>query len=179
MRLDLQFYAFFVMILSGAVLGLLYDLLRSTRRFTRPGWMAAAAADLVFWVVATGTLTVSLFYGNWADLRLYVLLGLGLGVVLYLWLGSPIARLLILLIFNLIGMCIKGILYVIERLIWLPLSLLVGVLVRIALALGRLVRGMLARAGRGAGQAAVSARRAAGRVYRVARSRFARRRRPK
>lgn len=89
-RLDLQFYGFFMIVLCGAVLGTLFDLLRVARGHYRPNAWLAAAADLLFWAVATVALSGGLFYGNWGDRRFYVIVALLLGLGLYYWLASPV-----------------------------------------------------------------------------------------
>ncbi|HWI62659.1 MAG TPA: spore cortex biosynthesis protein YabQ [Symbiobacteriaceae bacterium] len=89
-RLDLQFYGFFMIVLCGAVLGTLFDLLRVARGHYRPNAWLAAAADLLFWAVATFALASALFWGNWGDVRFYVVIALLIGVGLYYWLASPV-----------------------------------------------------------------------------------------
>lgn|GEM_PF-402538 len=91
-RLDLQFYAFYMCVLCGAVLGTLFDLLRVARGHYRPNVWLGAAADLLFWAVGTLALTSALFFGNWGEIRFYVIVGLLLGVGLYYWLASPVVR---------------------------------------------------------------------------------------
>jgi spore cortex biosynthesis protein YabQ len=127
-RLDLQFYSFFTIILCGAVLGLLFDLLRVTRRYYQPNWLAGAAEDLLFWAVATAALAGGLFYGNWGELRFYVLVGLLLGLGLYSWLASPFVRALMLLVLRLLGWLVHLAVMLIIKLVWAPLLALIGLL---------------------------------------------------
>ncbi len=124
LRLDLQFYAFFVTVLCGAVLGLLFDVLRSMRRHYRPNIVTGSAADLLFWLVATGALAAGMFFANWAELRLYVAVGLGLGVGLYLWLASPIVRYVLSLLIRFAEWIAATLVMLFMRLIWGPLKAL-------------------------------------------------------
>lgn len=129
LRLDLQFYAFFVTVFSGVVLGLLYDVLRVSRGVIRPGRVLEGAADLVFWLVATGALAGGLFFANWGELRFYVLVGMTAGVLLYLWLASSAVQWLLLLLFSVIRWVILTLVAVVTRLVLRPLLaalLLVG-----------------------------------------------------
>lgn len=120
LRLDLQFYAFFVTVLCGAVLGLLYDVLRVVRTHYRPNMVAGSATDLLFWAVATGALSGGLFFANWAELRFYVAVGIGLGVVLYLWLASPVIRFTIRLIIHALEWIVSTAVMLFMKLVWAP-----------------------------------------------------------
>lgn len=127
-RLDLQFYSFFMIILCGAVLGLLFDLLRVTRRYYQPNWLAGAAEDLLFWAVATAALSGGLFYGNWGELRFYVVVGLLLGLGLYFWLASAVVQELMLLVLGILGWMVQITAILFLKLVWAPFLALVGLL---------------------------------------------------
>ncbi len=120
LRLNLQFYGFFVTLLCGAGLGVAYDLLRVIRRMYRPGRWTAPAVDLVFWVVASVTLSGGLFFANWAELRFYVLVGILLGIGLYLWLASPVVSILMELILRTAGWLIRGLFQIAMAVVWRP-----------------------------------------------------------
>jgi spore cortex biosynthesis protein YabQ len=143
LQLDLQFYAFFVVVLCGVLLGLFFDLLRTVRIHYRPRWLAGAGADLLFWAAVTGALAAGLFYGNWGEIRFYVLVALLLGLALYLWLASSVVtaltRFTIRVIEWLIGLVV--------RMLLAPILAVAAVLRGVAGALfrwaGRLGRGML------------------------------------
>jgi len=121
-RLDLQFYAFFTVVLCGVTLALLFDLLRVARGFLRPSRLQAAIADLLFWLVATSAVTGGLLAANWAELRFYVLVGILFGLGLYYWLASKtvvlVARLLLRVMVWTIGLAAD----MCHRLIWSPIA---------------------------------------------------------
>lgn len=127
-RLELQFYAFFMVVVSGMALGFLFDLLRALRGHYRPAWWLGALADLLFWGVATVALGGGLFFGNWGDIRFYVLVGLLLGLGLYYWLASPVVVSLVRLLLQLITWVVDLVAAILRRLIWVPLLFLVGLL---------------------------------------------------
>jgi len=83
MSLAGQTYAFLMTILAGAVVGLLFDLYRVLRSAFRPKQLVTAVTDLVFWIVVTPVVFAMLLAGNWGELRFYVLVGLGVGLLLY------------------------------------------------------------------------------------------------
>ncbi|HEY3369057.1 MAG TPA: spore cortex biosynthesis protein YabQ [Symbiobacteriaceae bacterium] len=138
-RLDLQFYAFFAVVLCGAVLGLLFDFLRVVVRRWRLGLVMSAAADLLFWAAATVAISAALFYGNWGDRRLYVLVGLLAGVSLYGWLASPVVSWLIDLVLRFIGWLVHVVEWLFLKLIWAPLVALANLLIAIFMTLGRML----------------------------------------
>lgn len=88
--LYLQFYAICVLVLAGATLGLLYDLLRAVReRVRRRSWVGDAI-DICFWTLATMALGCALLMANWGDLRGYVPLSAAVGLIAYRALASPV-----------------------------------------------------------------------------------------
>lgn len=129
LRLNLQFYGFFVTMLCGAALGVAFDLLRVTRRMYQPGRWTAPVVDLVFWVVASATLSSGLFLANWAELRFYVVVGILSGVGLYLWLASPVVSLLMELLLRTTVQLILGLFQIVVMMVWKPLIAVVALLV--------------------------------------------------
>jgi|GEM_PF-1341518 len=83
MSLAGQTYAFLMTILAGAVAGLLFDLYRVLRSAFQPKQFLTALTDLLYWIVVTPIVFAMLLAGNWGELRFYVLIGLGLGLLLY------------------------------------------------------------------------------------------------
>jgi spore cortex biosynthesis protein YabQ len=86
--LDLQIYVFSVFTLAGIALGVSFDFYRAFRHITRPrGWLAGLE-DLLFCGLAASLLLFALLLGNWGEVRLYVLLAMSLGLILYYFLAS-------------------------------------------------------------------------------------------
>ena len=83
MELYHQAYTFAVTILTGALLALLFDFYRAMRTLLRPRPAIAAAADLLYWLLATAVTIASLLICNWLELRFYVFLGLVSGAISY------------------------------------------------------------------------------------------------
>ena len=76
------------MVLSGVTMGFVFDFYRVTsHRFRLPRWLLPAL-DVVFWAAATlGVFYILLDY-NHGEVRLYVFLGLGIGITGYFGLFS-------------------------------------------------------------------------------------------
>jgi spore cortex biosynthesis protein YabQ len=121
LKLDLQFYAFFMVIVVGAVLGLMFDMLRVMRGHYRPNAVVGAAADLLFWVVATMAITGGLFFGNWGELRFYVLVGTLLGVGLYYLLASSLVMAFAHMVIRVFEWLVDLLVTIIMRMVWAPL----------------------------------------------------------
>lgn len=129
--LTLQVYALCVIVLSGVVIGVLYDAARASRPYLcRRGW-AQLVLDFVFWGLAALVLGVGFMFANWGDLRGYLPIGACLGVVLYLYLASPV-------VFKLFRWLARLVFRMLWILTW-PLRRLAGVIAQCAQALRRLV----------------------------------------
>lgn len=83
-----QFYYFALTILIGMIAGFCYDLYKVTRGTLRLRKIGTALGDVLFWLILTGLVFLLLLLGNWGEVRLYVLLGLALGALIYLNLCS-------------------------------------------------------------------------------------------
>ncbi len=88
-----QARAFLITIGIGAAVGFCFDYYRVIRRAYRLKKLGTYVGDAVFWLAATVIVFISLLWGNWGEMRLYVLIGLGLGALLYFNLFSrPASR---------------------------------------------------------------------------------------
>lgn len=143
LRLDLQFYALFMTVLCGAFLGGLADVLRVARGYYRPGRVLGALADLAFWTVATAAVSGALFYGNWGQIRLYVLVGLLAGIGLYFWLAGPTVRGLTRLLLRALSWLGRLLVWVVVRLLWAPVALAAGFTWNLVSRAGRLLLRLL------------------------------------
>lgn len=79
-----QFYYFALTIVIGMVAGFCYDLYKVTRGTLKLRRIGTALGDVLFWLVLTGVVFALLLLGNWGEVRVYVMLGLALGAVIYL-----------------------------------------------------------------------------------------------
>jgi len=130
-RLELQFYAFFVVVLSGVALGLLFDLLRALRGYYRPNRLVSAVGDLLFWGAATLVFGSGLFLGNWGEFRFYVLVALLIGLGLYYWLASPVFLGLAHVVLLAITWVLDFIWMLVQKLLWAPIVALATLLWRL------------------------------------------------
>ncbi len=88
MELNGQVFTFLMTIVTGMLLGGLFDCYRVLRRTFKPKAFMTWLADLLYWLVATVVMFIALVFSNWGELRFYVFIGVlsGLGVY-YRWLS--------------------------------------------------------------------------------------------
>ncbi|MBP1996165.1 spore cortex biosynthesis protein YabQ [Paenibacillus eucommiae] len=83
MTLHVQFFTIFMMFCSGLALGTLFDVFRVLFGKLRLPRFILPFADIVFWVVATGLVFWLLLYSNEGQVRVFVFLGIGIGICCY------------------------------------------------------------------------------------------------
>jgi spore cortex biosynthesis protein YabQ len=90
---------FIITVITGVVMGVLFDFYRILRGVFRLRWILTSLADLLYWLLSTVLVFVALLFGNWGEVRLYVFFGLFAGVFGYYKLLSRLTmRMLIWLI---------------------------------------------------------------------------------
>lgn len=79
-----QAYSFLIFVINGIGIGILFDIFRVLRRSFHTLDMITYIEDILFWILA-GCLTLfTIFTFNNGEIRLYIFLGILLGVVIYL-----------------------------------------------------------------------------------------------
>ncbi|MCX7780140.1 MAG: spore cortex biosynthesis protein YabQ [Negativicutes bacterium] len=114
MDLTVQATAFGLLMLTGALLGFIFDLYRVLQGIRRPSNVMTMAADVVYWIAATVIVGGALLYTNGGEMRLYVIIALLSGAGVYFRLLSRLAvRLTILLLrwVSLIMRWVKAVFY--------------------------------------------------------------------
>lgn len=119
-----QTYAFLMTILAGGIVGLLFDAYRVMRSILAPKQLATALTDLLYWIVVTPTVFAMLLAGNWGELRFYVLLGLGIGLLLYFQALSGAVVWLLMGLVRGTGHVVGGTFHAVARVITYPIFLL-------------------------------------------------------
>jgi len=82
MELASQIFTFSVTVVTGMVLGMLFDCYRVMRGAFKLTKVITWFTDLLYWLIATTVVFIALLASNWGELRLYVFIGIvsGLGV---------------------------------------------------------------------------------------------------
>lgn len=119
-----QVYIFFYAILGGAILALLYDVLRIKRRAIKTNVIIVNLEDIFYWIVAAMFLFMTVYKSNSGEMRGYIFLGNVIGVILYETLLSKIIINSSVMIINLI----KRILLFIYKILSFPFKLIYKIL---------------------------------------------------
>lgn len=88
--LDIQLLIFTIVALTGVLLGGWYDLNRAAREKFRWRGPLGDLQDIILWGGGVALVLTGLLLGNWGEFRLYVIVGLGFGIWLYMALASPV-----------------------------------------------------------------------------------------
>lgn len=79
-----QIYLFFIFIINGILIGLLFDFFRISRKVFNTNDIVTYIEDFLFWILAGAIMLYSIFIFNNGELRLYMFLGIILGAFFYL-----------------------------------------------------------------------------------------------
>ena len=79
-----QAYAFLIFVLNGILIGILFDIFRIFRKSFKTLDIVTYIEDCMFWIISGLLLLYSIFKFNNGEIRLYILIGVILGVSLYM-----------------------------------------------------------------------------------------------
>ena len=83
-----QAYAFLIFVLNGILIGILFDIFRIFRKSFKTFDIVTYIEDCMFWIISGLLLLYSIFKFNNGEIRLYILIGVILGVSLYMLIFS-------------------------------------------------------------------------------------------
>lgn len=102
MTLETQFWTMFLMICGGVAMGTIYDLFRLLHEQLKlPRW-TIIPMDLIYWIVATILIFQMLYSSNQGQLRMFVFVGMIIGVLIYYFLLSKSITKIFLFIFAIV-----------------------------------------------------------------------------
>ncbi|MDR0273205.1 MAG: spore cortex biosynthesis protein YabQ [Clostridiales bacterium] len=109
-------------VLVGAGIGLFYDVFRIFRRTTRfaKGVFVVQLEDLFFWVTVTGGMFYFMLNQNYGEIRMFSVLGAGIGIALYF---ATLSR-LVMFVFVAVINYLKKVFAAAIRIITLPLRII-------------------------------------------------------
>jgi len=87
--LDVQFLTLAMMVASGIGMGAAFDGYRVVSNELRIGRLWVPVLDLLYWIAATLIVFRVLIASNEGDVRMFVFIGLFIGISFYFWLLSP------------------------------------------------------------------------------------------
>lgn len=83
MNLEVQIWSLLMMVASGGALGAVFDVYRIVAGHVRFGRLLVSAIDLLYWIAATIIVFRVLYITNSGEVRVFVFLGLLLGLSMY------------------------------------------------------------------------------------------------
>ena len=111
-----QAWLFLSTVLMGAAIGLLYDVFRIFRKTARHSQLAVQLEDLFFWVAATGLTFYYMLHRNYGEIRVFVLVGVGIGLTLYF---ATVSRFVLIVFVNVVNY-LKRVVAVAIRIVLIP-----------------------------------------------------------
>ena len=79
-----QAYLFLIFTLNGFIIGLLFDFFRILRKSFKTADWITYIEDILFWVLTGLLVLYSIFIFNNGEIRLFMLLGIFIGITLYM-----------------------------------------------------------------------------------------------
>jgi len=119
-----QLYTFLIYVLSGVLIGIFFDIFRVFRKSFKTPDFVTYLQDIFFWLVTGTFLLYVIFKFSNGEIRSYIFLGLGLGVLLYILIFSKHFIKINVFIIKIL----KTIIYKIIVIITYPLKLIFNVL---------------------------------------------------
>ena len=125
-----QAYIFFVFILNGFIIGILFDIFRILRKSFKTSNLITSIQDIFFWILTLFILLYSIFKFNNGELRLFIFIGIFIGVLLYMLIFSNLFIKINVFIINIfkkifnyiIIIPIKFIINIVKKLFFKPIS---------------------------------------------------------
>lgn len=99
-----QAYLFLVFSLTGVTIGVLFDFFRSLRRTIKTSNIITYIEDILFWILTGLLVLYNIWYFNSGEIRIYMLLGIILGVLIYM---STLSNILIKIFSKILRIIIK------------------------------------------------------------------------
>ena len=99
-----QTYMFFMACLSGILAGFIFDIFRVKRKLVRTPDFMVKVEDILYWLIISIVLFTLMYYSNEGELRSYILLGLTIGVIIYICIFS---KFVFMFLVNTISIIIK------------------------------------------------------------------------
>ena len=79
-----QAYLFLVFSLTGVIIGVLFDFFRILRRTIKTSNFITYVEDIIFWILTGVLILYNIWYFNNGEIRIFLFLGIILGVLIYM-----------------------------------------------------------------------------------------------
>jgi spore cortex biosynthesis protein YabQ len=102
-----QAYLFLVFSLTGVIIGALFDIFRVLRKSFKTADIITYIEDVLFWILTGILVLYNIWYFNDGEIRLFMFLGIIMGVLIYLLTLSRLFINLVISIINIIKKIVK------------------------------------------------------------------------
>lgn len=79
-----QAYLFLVFSITGVIIGVLFDLFRILRRTIKTSNIITYIEDVLFWILTGFLILYNIWYFNNGEIRIFMFLGIIMGVLIYM-----------------------------------------------------------------------------------------------
>lgn len=83
-----QAWLFLIFVINGLLIGFIFDVFRILRISFKTKDIVTYIQDILFWLITGAIVLYSIFVFNNGEIRFYMFLGIGIGVILYIILFS-------------------------------------------------------------------------------------------
>lgn len=83
-----QAYLFLIFVMNGLLIGFLFDVFRILRISFKTKDFVTYIEDIIFWIITGAIILYSVFVFNNGEIRLFLFLGIAIGVILYMFMFS-------------------------------------------------------------------------------------------
>ncbi len=83
-----QVYLFFIFIANGVLIGILFDFFRILRKSFKTSDIVTYIEDFLFWILTGFSILYFMFVFNNGEIRLFMFLGIAVGITLYMLIFS-------------------------------------------------------------------------------------------
>lgn len=97
-----QAYLFLIFVINGIIIGLVFDFFRILRISFKTKDFVTYIEDIIFWIITGIILLYSIFIFNNGQIRLFMFIGVGIGIISYILLVSKYVIKINVFIVNLI-----------------------------------------------------------------------------
>lgn len=99
-----QAYLFLVFSLTGVAIGVLFDFFRILRRTIKTSNIITYIEDVLFWILTGILILYNIWYFNNGEIRIYMFLGIIMGVLIYM---STLSNIIIKIFSKILGAIIN------------------------------------------------------------------------
>ena len=79
-----QTYLFLVFSLTGVIIGILFDFFRILRKSFKTSDIITYLEDIIFWILTGFIVLYNIWYFNNGEIRLFMILGIIMGAIIYM-----------------------------------------------------------------------------------------------